>query len=396
MIQGTREGKRPVVVTLTGCYLPGYKAGGHVQTIANMVLHLADTVDFRIITKDRDKTEVAPYPSIVPGEWNDVGPAKVLYLPPSSMNLRSIAGHINEVDYDVLYLQGFYDYELTLRALASRQLGWIRRDPVVIAPRGEFSPGALTLKRWKKAPYLKAAKLIGLYRNLVWQASTETEAVNIRRSLGEAIASKIVVAPDLLPPPSSLPPHHWKPAAAQDGPLRIIFLSRISRMKNLDYALRVLQRTSTPIVFDIYGPESDPGYWDECRSLMAQMPSHVVARYKGVIPHPKIYDVLSEYDLFFLPTRGENFGHVICESLAVGTPPLIADTTPWNDLEDKQVGYVRSLADPDSFIAAIEKHANTASEDRLRQRQAAIEYARIVAYDQDAISRNASLFTSLV
>ena len=38
--------------------------------------------------------------------------------------------------------------------------------------------------------------------------------------------------------------------------------------------------------------------------------------------------MFQEYDLLFLPTKGENFGHVILESMSAGTPVLISDTTP--------------------------------------------------------------------
>jgi glycosyltransferase involved in cell wall biosynthesis len=37
----------------------------------------------------------------------------------------------------------------------------------------------------------------------------------------------------------------------------------------------------------------------------------------------------AQYDLFAFPSRGENFGHVVLESLSVGTPVLVSDRTPW-------------------------------------------------------------------
>ena len=45
-------------------YLPGYKSGGPVRTIVNLVDHLGDDIDFRIVTSDRDALEDAPYANV--------------------------------------------------------------------------------------------------------------------------------------------------------------------------------------------------------------------------------------------------------------------------------------------------------------------------------------------
>src|SRR5438132_620616 len=51
-------------------------------------------------------------------------------------------------------------------------------------------------------------------------------------------------------------------------------------------------------------------------------------RYCGPIPHEQVAGVLSDNDLLYLPTLGENFGHIIVESFAAGCPVLISDCTP--------------------------------------------------------------------
>ena len=45
--------------------------------------------------------------------------------------------------------------------------------------------------------------------------------------------------------------------------------------------------------------------------------------YLGAVLPENVQGILSKYDLFVLPTRGENYGHVILESLATGTPVLM-------------------------------------------------------------------------
>jgi glycosyltransferase involved in cell wall biosynthesis len=63
--------------------------------------------------------------------------------------------------------------------------------------------------------------------------------------------------------------------------------------------------------------------------------------------------VLSKHHLFFLPTCGENFGHVILEALLAGCPVLISDQTPWRNLQAKGVGWDLPLDSVTPFQQAI-------------------------------------------
>ena len=67
-------------------YLPGYRAGGPIRTIANMVLNLGDEIDFHIVTRDRDFGSNEPYRGVAIDAWNTVGKAKVFYASPASLS----------------------------------------------------------------------------------------------------------------------------------------------------------------------------------------------------------------------------------------------------------------------------------------------------------------------
>src|SRR5690606_23072653 len=75
--RGGRAGEwkmgKPVILTFVHYYLPGYKSGGPVRTIANMVEHLSDQLDFWIVTSDRDALDSDPYPNVTIDAWNAVG-----------------------------------------------------------------------------------------------------------------------------------------------------------------------------------------------------------------------------------------------------------------------------------------------------------------------------------
>jgi glycosyltransferase involved in cell wall biosynthesis len=115
-------------------------------------------------------------------------------------------------------------------------------------------------------------------------------------------------------------------------------------MKNLVFAIEALARVRHPVELDIYGPVDDETHAAACRRAAASAADRLTVRWHGHVPHEEVRGIFSRHDLFLFPTRGENFGHVIFESLAAGTPVLVSDRTPWQDLDAAGVGWVRSLA----------------------------------------------------
>lgn len=380
---------KPTVLTFVHYYLPGFKSGGPVRTIANMVETLGDEFEFRIVASDRDFLDVAPYPGITSDAWMCVGKAWVFYVSPEGRNLLTPARLIRETPHDVLYLNSLFDPHYTLLPLLSKKLAGSHKTPVIIAPRGELSPGALELKQWKKTPFLAMAQIVGLYRNTFWHASTEDEAQFIRRQFGEA--ARIATARNL--PPMSIQEQTMYEAVDSAGPLRIVFLSRISRKKNLDYVLTVLARTRMPIHFDIWGTLEDSAYWKQCQEQIQALPGNVAADYRGLANHSDVSKILAGYDLFFLPTRGENYGHVIAEALSAGTPVLISDQTPWRNLHREGVGWDLPLENGETgFLKAIEEALHKVRTERTTWRQRVSRFAKDRLNDPSLIEANRALF----
>jgi glycosyltransferase involved in cell wall biosynthesis len=96
---------------------------------------------------------------------------------------------------------------------------------------------------------------------------------------------------------------------------------------------------------------------------------------------------LAGYDLFLLPTRGENFGHAIFDALEVGLPVLLSDQTPWRDLERIGAGWSLPLANPDRFAATIDDFATLDLSARLAMRRAARSLAEGSLLKGDAAAR---------
>lgn len=384
--------RRPVVLAFTRWYLPGYQAGGPIRTLSNMVDRLGDDLDFRIVTQDRDVSDRVAYPGIDATGWNPLGHSHVRYLSRQLITLRTLARIIREVAPDVLYLNSFFDPLFTQRVLLLRRLGWIADIPVVLAPRGEFSAGAIALKSWKKSQYLRASRWLGLYDGLTWQASSDLEKQDILRCLPRIDSTRVKLALNLAASP--MPVEVGASARKAGEPLRICFLSRISPKKNLDFALTTLAHTRTDVVLTIHGPREDPAYWAQCEAVRRTLPGNVQVSYAGEVEHQDVARTLARHDLFLLPTRGENYGHVIQEALTAGLPVLISDQTPWRDLEQHGVGWALPLDDPSVFARIIDVVAAWPPEQAQAVREKARAYARDKANDTDVVRANLELFRS--
>lgn len=393
------------ILSVVEHYLPGYRAGGPVRTIANLVERLGNEFQFRILTSDRDLGEKQPYPVSRPGIWQTVGKAQVLYLTPQKQRLAAWRRILNETEAHVIYLNSCFS-RLAVQTMLLRKAGQIPDRPIVLAPRGELSKGALGLKRFKKRTFLTVAERLGLYEGVLWQASSQYEQRDILSVFASSglSARDIVVAPDLIiltaqeAGPASLLAFNkeGRPDAQQclkaRGSVRIVFLSRIARKKNLSFALQLLSLVAGEVSFDIYGPIEDQSYWEECRALMRRLPTTVHAGYRGPVPPQEVSSVFSQYHLFLFPTLAENYGHVILEALHAGCPVMVSDQTPWQDLAEKQAGWVFDLDSSGQFVNSLQELVAMDEGEFRRRSEAAHAYALSVNHDPRAVDANRQLF----
>jgi glycosyltransferase involved in cell wall biosynthesis len=250
-----------------------------------------------------------------------------------------------------VYLNSLFSPVFTIQTMILRRAGALPRIPFIVAPRGEFSPAALQLKSAKKASYLAIAKALGLYKDVLWQASSAAEERDIRRWCGAT--ATVFVAPDVAVANTAVQPGRVR-ETKRPGQIKIVFISRVARMKNLDAALQMLSKANGRIEFNIYGPISEQAYWNTCAKTISALPSTVSVHYHGAIGQERVADVFAANHLFLMPTLGENYGHAIIEAMSAGCPVLISDRTPWRELEAKQVGWDIPLERPDLFQRVLQ------------------------------------------
>lgn len=380
---------RPRILVFSRYYLPGYRGGGPVRSLANMVDRLGDEFDFRVITLDRDLGESLPFQNVLEG-WNHVGAAEVQYMSQRKVSLRGLLQIVREVAPDIIYLNSFFDPVFTQRILWLRRIGRLGDALVVLAPRGEFSAKALQIKAMKKNLYIGLSRMLGLHEGLLWQASSAQERVAIQSRLEFVRDADIAEAMNLAPVGREVAAQHARRAPGE--PLRICFLSRIAPMKNLDFALRVLAQVRSAVSFTIYGPKESSSYWSECESLIGRLPSGVTVTYGGVLEPSEVHGALAGHDLFLFPTRGENYGHVIHEALDAGLPVLISDQTPWTGIPERCVGWVLPLDDELAFARCIDAYAAWSQDVVAEIKYRAQRYAAERSEDRSALQANRRLF----
>jgi glycosyltransferase involved in cell wall biosynthesis len=357
----------PRVLVVTNHYLPGFRAGGPVRAIANTLTRLRHEVDFFVVTRDHD-TDGRPYHDVESGRWNVRDSATVYYAP--RLSLRVLHRCIDDSGCDLVWLNSFFA-RASLRLLASRRAGRVGR-PVVLAPRGEFSPAALSLKRRRKAAAMAALRRLGCLDGIDWIASSPAERDEIARATG---ASSITCIRESVSPVAA----DAAPAAPPKAPgrQRAVFASRVDAMKNLLFLVDAIADCDGVIDLDIIGPIDDHAHWEQCRRRIAQLPRTITVRHLGPMPHDTLVRRLADYELMVLPTLGENFGHVVVEAWAAACPVLISDRTPWRDLAADGVGWDLPL-ERTAWIAALRRAvAMGADAHDVMRRQAQLRAHRV-------------------
>lgn len=319
-----------------GFFEPGFKAGGPIRSVAQIIYSAAEDIDVTLITSDRDLGDTQPYPHLS-GKWVETNGVKIFYFNKRNVSQWvTLAAYLRPSRYDVLYLNSLWSPTYSLLPLLASKIRGIKAKTILVAPRGEMSDGALSIHRNKKrSAMILWRRLLGTTKTQ-WHASTELEAAEITRIFPHA---QIYVFPDQsdLLGKVLLPPDH-RPR----GPVRFVFISRIARMKNLLLALQAMRKMNTPATLDIYGPVEDESYWQLCQQEIERLPQQTQVHYCGTLTPNQIRDTFLRYDAFVFPTLGENFGHVIPESLSASCPVICSDFTPWTALLNSGGGAVVS------------------------------------------------------
>jgi len=373
--------KKPVVLVFIRYYLPGYRSGGPVRSMANLVQAMGEMFDFRIVCLNRDHGTTQPYQSIESGHWQTEGNASVYYVAQKDISRVFYKKILEDVQPDMIYLNSLLDRHFSIFPLML--LGRGREVPILLTPRGEFSPGALGLKAFRKSLFLFVTKAFGLYKHIHWHACSKPEYERIHHIFSPE-KEKLSLASNL---PEVILDRHYPHREKEVGKLRIVIPARISSMKNTDAAIRIVGQLSGKVELELWGLMEDSEYWKTCQKEISLCPSNISVRYRGEVEHEKLHGLLHDYDVMLLPTLGENFGHAIIESLSASLSVIISNRTPWRNLKGSGVGADLSLEDEASFVNELTRYQTMDEHAMQKVREACKSYA--YNWYQDNVSLDA-------
>ncbi len=212
----------------------------------------------------------------------------------------------------------------------------IKNIPYIISPRGMLEPGALKFSRWKK----RVAGLGFQNKNLALaaciHATGELEAKNMRNY---GLKNPIAIIPNGLT--VNALPESIECKESKGGSRYVVFMSRIHPKKGLKFLVEAwaeLQHIYPEWTLIIAG--SNENNYENRLKFQAQKQAvfHRI-KFAGPVFGAGKKELLERADLFVLPSLSENFGIVVAEALASGTPVITTKETPWEDLEHYRCGW---------------------------------------------------------
>jgi glycosyltransferase involved in cell wall biosynthesis len=327
-------------------FYPGFKGGGPIISITNLVKLLHSNFEIFILTGDRDLGDSIPYPGIQHSVWLPYQKiAKIMYIEKSHVGIRFYWKIIKSIEPNVIYFNSIYSWPFSILPLIAFRFykGGVYLRKSILAPRGMLQEGALAQKKLKKQVYNFLFRQSGIPDRIKFHATDSIEEKDIRMVFPKSSGISLIEVA------SSSSTRNYKPVLKIPNELKAIFLSRISPKKNLDYLLLLLREFPLNLRLSIYGHAEDSLYLAHCKNIAAQVSTNVCISWHEAIPNNLVLATLEEYHLFILPTKGENFGHAIFESFQAGRPVLISDKTPWRNLKERKVGMDIDLEKPHLF-----------------------------------------------
>ena len=236
--------------------------------------------------------------------------------------------------------------------------------PLVVSTRGMLTRWALGQSRMKK----RVAWLLYQGRDLrsarLLHATAESEVEDIRRV---GLRQPVVVLPNGVELPRDA---RGMPEASTR---RALFLSRVHPKKGLLNLVEAWAQVR-PMGWELVLAGPDEG------GHRAEVEAHarihnVDVVWAGSVDDSAKWDLYRSADLFVLPTFSENFGIVVAEALAAGTPAITTTGAPWELLNREQCGWWIDIG-VEPLVAALRDAANLGDEARHAMGQRGRAYVR--------------------
>lgn len=228
----------------------------------------------------------------------------------------------------------------------------------VVSPRGMLSHWSLRRAWLKKQAAWHAYQRRDLATAAAFHATSEAEATEIRE-LG--FEQPIVVIPNGVESPPLV-----ERTIAPNGQRSMLFMSRIHPKKGLLNLVHAWGAAAPGREWrlTIAGPD-ESGHRAAVEQAVSELGLERQVTFPGEIVDSEKWRAYAAADVFILPSFSENFGLVVAEALAVGTPVITTTGAPWQDLAANGCGWCVA-PDVESLAVAIRRACGLTPE-RLQQ-----------------------------
>lgn len=204
---------------------------------------------------------------------------------------------------------------------------------VVLTPHGMLEPWIMKRHYWtRKLPALLLYQKKAIIKADFIHATAESEKNNL---LNLGYNDKIEVIANGIDVNSIQIKSTWKRKK------KILFLSRIHVKKGIEFLLDAIAELKEQLNgYTIYiAGEGENNYIQNLKEKAESLGINNLISFCGGVYGEKKWELFRQADLFILPTYSENFGIVVAEALASGTPVITTKGTPWQELETEHCGW---------------------------------------------------------
>lgn len=240
---------------------------------------------------------------------------------------------LRAINPDVFHTNSCWMPVSAMTAMWAKEKGY----KVVYTPHGMLEPYAIKRHYWtKKLPAILLFQKKGLQVCDLIHSTADTEKKNLW-DLGWN--KKIHVIANCVQIDEIEMKTSWKRNK------NILFLSRVHPKKGINFlieAVAQLKHEFCGYTFTIAGP-GENSYINELKMLAQNKDVGELFDFMGPVFGNAKWPLYRKADLFVLPTMSENFGIVVPEALASGTPVITTNGAPWEELNDFKCGWCTDI-----------------------------------------------------
>ncbi len=291
--------------------------------------------------------------------------------------------HENARQFDLAHIHALFSPVTTLAATIARG----HKLPYIIRPCGMLDPADLQKKKQLKQIYATLLERPNLAGAAAIHFTSQEEA-KISERFGLGSTNKMAVPQDLVIPLGVTAGLFAKRLRESQVPI-ILFMSRIEPKKGLDLlipALEIILASGIEFHFILAG--SNPQDADYETRIKLKIQNSSLSKYTtiaGFVSGDRKNELLTNADLFVLPSYYENFGIAVAEAMAAGVPVAISDRIHIaEDIQQAEAGWVGPLEV--GAIASTIESALLDPQERQRRGLNAKKYAK-KHYNWEAIAQ---------